>query len=168
VAKRDNIEPDFTFLEKTIPTKAALEYKNPIYHQDPIKLRAYKAEIAGGYKSTSKKASSNGLPGPTNFFEKQNKENQGFETYQMIERLKAEKEVLQERLRKIELLVNVPEKSERQIIKTIRDFFGHQANVLSKRSLAEMKVDDNSHDDLEFLEGEDERKYILLIDGESI
>lgn len=166
--RREHVEPDFTFLEKAIPTKAALDYKNPIYHIDPTKLKASKTTDLTGYKSTAKKMALNGMSGHSNFFERNNKENQGFESIQAIERLKAEKEVLQDKLRKIEMLVNVPDKSERQIIKSIRDFFGHQANVLSKRSLSEMKADDDPHEDLGFLEGEEERKYILLLDGESI
>lgn len=153
-------------MENKIPTKAALEFKNPIYYQDPSKFRSGKLDL-NGQRSTAKK---NSINGASTYFEKNNKENQGFEAYQRaeaVEKLKVEKEHLQEKLRKIEILVNIPDKSERQIIKSIRDFFGHQANVLSKRSLAEMKADDDPHED-GFLDGEIERKYALLIDGESI
>jgi len=163
IMRRGKVEPDFSFVDKIIPTKNLLNYQNPFYFASDPKISRTKEDLAGMY-STSKKIKLN--PG-TALTDKSNKENIPPDNYvfkhNQYEKLKYERDSLHEKLKQIERLVMCSNKSDAAILKSVKDYLGL---IVDNKGVRPDSGETNEEGAEETID--ESKDYVVLIDTESI
>lgn len=158
-ARRNHVEPDFSFVEHKIPTKANLDYHNYPEQGRRVKGR----ELSSGGLQKKVKLNS----GDTHI--NNNKENKEVATQEEYEKVKRERDSLREKLSCIELMaMNANEKSDEAILKQIKDYLGIivQRQEIEPNGISRNGIDDNEN--LLTTEAEEAKDVLMLIEGESI
>ena len=165
VPRRGKVEPDFSFVEKTIPSKAVLNYQNPIYFAGDSKRSKAKEEISHSWTKKVKITASKDKHGN----EKENMDMNFASTELLLEKYRKEKDILQAKLNKIETLIMTSNMEDGMIVKNIRDYLGIIVDKIPYDNLKDVHEENKEY---EFVQEEivpDQSKVAFaLIEGESI
>jgi hypothetical protein len=160
LARRGKVEPDFSFLDKTIPTKALLNYQNPIYFAGDSKRSKAKDELS--HLITKK------VKITTNSKEKENHDSNLSNIVEATEKYRKERDNLQAKLNQIESMVMAPNVEDQVILKNIREFLGFIVEKTPFMSTKEPQEDQEEFGIMEEIIPDQSKLAYALIESESL
>jgi len=158
VARRGGVQPDFSFVEHKIPSKASLDYHN--YPQTESAKRTRKDIDQSADKVKKVIRMNNGEAHNVH-----NKENKTPVNSIEFERMRKERDELQQKLNYIEnMVMNNQDKSDSDLVQEIRSCF-----VIQGVDHGYERFDQIGHSDEEnLLQSGSNKEVLMLIEGESI
>jgi len=161
VARRNHVTPDFSFVEKQIPSKASLDYHN--YPQTSENGKRTRKDLEHSVDKVKKQIRMNNGEAHT----LHNKENKAPVNSMEFEKIKKERDELQQKLNYIEhMVMNNQDKSDSALVQELRSCF-----VIQGYDHGFERIEDhmgNGEENLLHSGKEDNKEVLMLIEGESI